>query len=368
MAGGVCTVEFVASVLREGLMGSFGFAYSKPEAISTELRAIRKQATGPVNANFFVFQPVQAPSADALRQAADALRPAVEALITPADATRPLAGAQDLPAESVDRPSEEGELGDSAHLAFIKESVLGASTPEFYPSLHDQLEAVWPERPEVLSFHFGVPPHWVFERAHADQIPVLISATKLEEALAIEASGACAIIAQGPEAGGHRGCFDPKAPLDRDDASSTIELVRVLARHCKLPVIAAGGIMNAEDIQAALAQGAKAVQMGTAFLACHESGASPEHKRLLTGEPGRGTVLTRAFSGRLARGLRNEFTAMMQSRAVLDFPLQNSLTAGLRQQSARAANPEYQSLWAGSAYAKCRSESVSDLVLRLEQA
>ncbi|NDF49508.1 MAG: hypothetical protein EB116_05380 [Betaproteobacteria bacterium] len=342
MAGGPCTVAFVASVLKEGIIGSFGFAYSKPDAIRDAIKAARRVAHGPVNANFFIFPSLQAPSDAALQQAVQAL----QAL-----------AAFDLAPE--DRP---------AHLQMLERSAIKAAEAPFFPSLEEQLEAVWSARPELLSFHFGLPPGWVFDRARELHIPVLISASKRSEALAIEASGASAIVAQGIEAGGHRGYFDAASSMSIEDGMETLDLVEEVSKHCKLPVVAAGGIMDGEAIRAAIQRGACAVQMGTAFLACDESGASAEHKRLLTQEPQRGTVFTRAFSGRFARGIRNRFTESMQDQQVLPFPQQNTLTGALRQRSAETGDPEYQSLWAGRAYPQCRAEPVKTLLARLEKS
>lgn len=341
MAGGPCTVNFVASVLKEGIIGSFGFAYSQAETIRSELSAVRQMATGPVNANFFIFPALHAPNEADLAQAAQALRRL----------------------DIFDAWSTDHRYNPQ----LLDQSMQKANTAPFFPALEDQLEAVWSARPQLLSFHFGLPPSWVFEKAHSLQIPILISASTLSEALVIEGSGAAAIIAQGIEAGGHRGYFDAAASLSPHDALATLDLVKEVSIHCKLPVVAAGGIMNGEAIRAAIDRGACAVQMGTAFLACDESGASIEHKRLLNEEPKRGTVFTRAFSGRYARGICNRFTESMHDRPVLPFPQQNTLTGALRQRSAQIGDPEYQSLWAGTGYSQCRTESVKELIARLEQ-
>jgi nitronate monooxygenase len=322
MAGGITTPQLVAAVANQGGVGSFGFAYSAPEKIHADLVAAQSLTSGPINANFFVFSPVCLPSDQTQTNAMQALR------------SLGIDGAQSLtiPAEP------------------------------FYPNLMEQLEPIWNARPAILSFHFGLPPEGVIEKAHALGIAVGISATSLEEALAIESAHADFIVAQGIEAGGHRGQFDLQA---KDEALSTLALTAQLAKHCHTPLVAAGGIMNGADIHAALANGAQAAQMGTAFLCCDESGTPPSYRHYLLHKQDRPTTLTKAFSGRLARGLENTFTRTMQTQTTLPFPIQNTLTGPLRQWASAQNNAEYQSLWAGTAYAQVRSMSTAALVQKL---
>jgi nitronate monooxygenase len=232
----------------------------------------------------------------------------------------------------------------------------------FYPNLMEQLEPIWKTRPAILSFHFGLPPEGVIEKAHALGIAVGISATSLTEALAIESAHADFIVAQGIEAGGHRGQFDLQA---KDEVLNTLELTAQLAKHCHIPIVAAGGIMNGAHIQNALAKGASAAQLGTAFLCCDESGTPPSYRHYLMHKQERPTTLTKAFSGRLARGLENTFTRTMQDQTTLPFPIQNTLTGPLRQWAVAQNDAEYQSLWAGTAYAQVRSMTTKDLMQQL---
>ena len=322
MAGGITTPQLVAAVANHGGVGSFGFAYSSPEKIHTDLLAAQSLTSGPINANFFVFSPVRLPSDQIQAKALHALR------------SLDVGGVQSL------------------------------SIPEepFYPSLLDQLEPIWKARPAILSFHFGLPPEGVIEKAHALGIAVGISATSLAEALAIESAHADFIVAQGIEAGGHRGQFDL---LAKDEALSTLALTTQLAKHCRIPIVAAGGIMNGADIHAALAKGAQVAQLGTAFLCCDESGTPPSYRHYVLHKQDRSTTLTKAFSGRLARGLENIFTRTMQDQTTLPFPLQNTMTGPLRQWAAAQQDAEYQSLWAGTAYAQVRSISTQDLMQQL---
>ncbi len=322
MAGGITTPQLVAAVANQGGVGSFGFAYSAPEKIHTDLVAAQSLTSGPINANFFVFNPVRLPSDQTQKNAIEALR------------SLNVDGVQSLtiPAEP------------------------------FYPSLMDQLEPIWKARPAILSFHFGLPPEGVIEKAHALGIAVGISATSLTEALAIESAHADFIVAQGIEAGGHRGQFDLQA---KDEALRALELTAQLVKHCRIPIVAAGGIMTGADINAALSKGAQAAQMGTAFLCCDESGTPSSYRHYLLHKQNRSTTLTKAFSGRLARGIENTFTRTMQDQATLPFPIQNTLTGPLRQWAAAQQDAEYQSLWAGTAYAQIRSMPTQELMQQL---
>jgi nitronate monooxygenase len=327
MAGGITTPQLVAAVANHGGVGSFGFAYSTPEKIDADLIMAQSLTRGPINANFFIFSPVGLPDNQMQVNAMQALR------------SLNIEGARSLTI-----PVEP-----------------------FYPNLIDQLEPIWRARPAILSFHFGLPPDAVIAKAHALGIAVGISATSLGEALAIEAAHADFVVAQGIEAGGHRGQFNVQA---KDEALSTLELTAQLAEHCRIPIVAAGGIMNGSHIQNALARGAQAAQMGTAFLCCDESGTLPSYRHYVLHQHDRPTVMTKAFSGRYARGLENTFTRTMQDQATLPFPLQNTLTGPLRQWANMHHDAEYQSIWAGTAYMQVRSMPASTLmqVLRYEMA
>lgn len=322
MAGGITTPQLVAAVANHGGVGSFGFAYSSPEKIQADLAAARALTSGPINANFFIFNSVHLPSD--LVQAS-----AVEALHC-------------LDLESVQ--------------AFT------IPTAPFHPNLMEQLEPVWKARPAMLSFHFGLPPDGVIAQAHALGISVGVTATNLIEALAIQVAGADFVIAQGIEAGGHRGQFNAQA---EDEELSTLELTTLLVKNCHIPIVAAGGIMNGSDIQALLRRGSTAVQLGTAFLCCDESGTAPSYQHYLLTQQDRPSVMTKAFSGRYARGLENTFTRAMQNQTTLPFPIQNTLTGSLRQWAGAQHNAEYQSLWAGTAYAHIRRTSTGALMQQL---
>ena len=194
-------------------------------------------------------------------------------------------------------------------------------------------------------------------------IHVGVTATCLEEAKAIQELGADFIVAQGIEAGGHRGTFSVEG--EGDSKLSTFQLLKVLKDESMLPIICAGGIMTGSDIVAYLNSGAAAVQMGTSFLCCHEAGTTPIHKKYILEKRHRETVYTQGFSGRWAQSIRNEFTSLMEGKPVLSFPLQNTLTSALRKLAVQSENGEYQSLWAGRGFGKARALPAAELISEL---
>lgn len=327
MAGGVCTPQLVAAVANAGGVGSFGFAYSTPKKITEDLLAARALTKGPINANFFIFTPTALPGSGTQATA--------------------LAALESLPI---------------AKQAF--ETAPAIPTEPFYPDINEQLAPVWQHKPDILTFHFGIPPVAVVDQARALGIAVGMTATCVADALAIEAAGADFIVAQGIEAGGHRGVFEVDA---QDDMLTTLQLTLKLAMHCSIPIVSAGGIMDGADVRAVLNAGATAAQLGTAFLCCDESGASAAHKRYLLTEGKRGSVLTRSFSGRPARGIVNAYIQQMQGKTNLPFPIQNTMTAPMRKWATDTDNGEYQSLWAGTGYHRARAMPAADLLRALSE-
>jgi nitronate monooxygenase len=168
-------------------------------------------------------------------------------------------------------------------------------------------------------------------------------------------------VAQGTEAGGHRGTFEP----DGVDAELSLDdLLRVLVPNVHLPIVAAGAVMDGADIHRVMGLGAVAAQMGTAFLCCDESGASPAHQAFIRHQHDRGTAFTRGFSGRRAQGIANDFMVAMQGQPTLPFPIQNTLTGPIRQRAVLRNDGEHQSLWAGTAYPKAQALPAAVLMHR----
>jgi nitronate monooxygenase len=204
-------------------------------------------------------------------------------------------------------------------------------------------------------------PHDVMLKLKAAGIFVIGTATTVAEALQLEHSGVDAVVAQGAEAGGHRGTF--AGPFE-SSMVPTLELVRGIAQQFKLPIIASGGLMDGIDIKRALDGGASAVQLGTAFLATPEASTSKPYRKALLNAREDTTVITRAFSGRPARGLADRFSHTLAEKpnAILPFPLQNSLTRPMRKAAVEKGTSEYLSLWAGTGVTRIRELPAAEIV------
>lgn len=329
MAGGPTTPELVAASCEAGALGSLGGAYLSPAQLRAEIARVREMTARPFAVNLFTKVPSIELEADQIAAARAATR------------------------------AYRDELG-------LPEPNLA---PPFHPNVEEQLDAVLDAQPAVMSFVFGLLDRRHIDACRARGVLTMGTATTLPEGLALEASGVDAVVAQGVEAGGHRGLFDPGA---EDPGIGTLALTRALAAELSIPVVAAGGIMDGRGIAAALALGAQAAQMGTAFLLCDEAGTSEPYRRALKDARGAAdarTELTRAFSGRWARGLKNRFLTEMKRDpgAVLPFPAQNAFTRDLRQKSAQAGSSELLSLWAGEGVRQIRpSGSAAQLIEALE--
>lgn len=244
-------------------------------------------------------------------------------------------------------------------------AALGASPPalpnEFAPDFDAQLAAVVAARPAFASFTFSILTPEQVQALQSAGIYVIGTATTVAEARAWAAVGADGICAQGFEAGGHRGHF-----LAEVEASlvGTLALTRLIVKAIDLPVVAAGGIMDGAGVAAALALGASAAQMGTAFLLADQSVASAPWRRAVERVCDDGTALTRAFTGRYARGIENRFMREMRpvEREVPTYPVQNRLTQPLRAAAAKAGEPEILSLWAGQAVRLARPGEAGAMV------
>ncbi len=326
MAGGTTPPALVAAASKAGALGSFGFAYTQPEAMARDVQTVRAQTDAPINLNFFVnAQP--APVAPEQQKAAlDALAAYHQALGLPAPA---------------------------------------AVRAPYAPDLNAQLSMVEDLRPAVLTFHLGDLPAERLKRMRERGIKTGGSATCVEEARHLEALGVDFIIAQGAEAGGHRGSYlcNPYEAM-----TGTLALTRMIVRAVKIPVVAAGGIMDGAGIAAVLALGAQGAQLGTAFIPCTESGAPPIHKQSLLAAREDTTVVTEKFTGKPARGLVNRYIREMNTSNApqLAFPAQGVLSGPLRAASGKAGNPDYLAMWAGQAAPLARELSAAQLVITLE--
>ncbi|NVO04984.1 MAG: nitronate monooxygenase [Rhodoferax sp.] len=313
------------AVSQAGALGSLPCAMLSLEAMRQAFESIRAQTDKPFNANFFCHAP---PTPDAARSAAWTAR------LAPYYA----------------------EWGiDPATLA---------PAPERLPFDRAMAELVCAFRPEVVSFHFGLPASELLALVKGSGAKVLSSATTLDEALWLEAQGVDAIIAQGLEAGGHRGMF-----LSEDTSTQvgTFALLPQIVAAVRVPVIAAGGIADARGVRAAMALGAAAVQVGTAFLLCPEASTSALHRQALQSPAARTTALTNVFTGRPARGMVNRFMRELGPLhpQVPQFPLAAAACLPLRQQAEQAGSSDFSPLWAGQNTSGCKAVAAATLVQEL---
>jgi len=249
------------------------------------------------------------------------------------------------------RRSDEGAFNRSLAPSARHLSELGAPLPTYKPyspatRFEDQARALIDAKAPVFSFIFGIPPKEILQECEAKHIVTIGTATTPEEAAALQEAGVDAIVASGFEAGGHRGSFLRAA---EDSLTGTFSLVPQIAVMVDVPVIAAGGIADARGVIAALALGAEAVQMGTAFLACEESGASRLHRQAFQEKKAGHTALTKGFTGRLARGIRNRLLEELNQEGtpILPYPLQRSLVRNLAIPAEAAGRSDLLPLWAG---------------------
>lgn len=323
MAGSGGTPELAAAVSNAGGLGAWGGAYVKPEDIAATIARLRTLTSHPFNINLF-------------------------------------AGGY-----GSDRRVDPQPMLDIVAEAHAKLGLPPPVLPPVPESPFDaQLEAVLEARPPVFSFTFGMPSRAQIAALKKRDIAVVGTATTLEEARRLAQAGVDAIVAQGAEAGAHRGTF---VASFEDSMVPIATLVREICAEIALPVIASGGIMDGHDIAAALKLGAVAVQLGTAFLPCPESGAPAAYKRVLLETKKDVTVITRAFSGRPARGIPNVFLAMVAGKedSILPFRQQNDLTRPMRNAAGQKGIPDFISLWAGQGVARSRAMPAAELVITL---
>jgi nitronate monooxygenase len=313
------------AVSNAGGLGSLPGASLSPDALRRELATIRAQTDRPFNVNFFCHTP---PTPNAEREAA------WRATLAP----------------------YYRELG--VEVSAIAE---GGGRAPFSPEAADVLAEF---RPAVVSFHFGLPAPELLARVRAWGAKVLSSATTVDEARWLEARGVDAIIAQGLEAGGHRGAF---LSQDLTTQVGTFALVPQIVNAVKTPVIAAGGIADARGVAAALALGAAGVQVGTAYLLCPEASTSIVHRAALKSAAARHTALTNVFSGRLARGIVNRIIREVGpiSAAAPAFPLAAAAVAPLRSKAEGLRSGDFSPLWAGQNVSGCKEVPAAQLTREL---
>lgn len=321
MAGGITTPDLVSSVSETGALGSLGAAIMQPEDMRKAIRQIRDLTENPFNVNLFVLPHEQE------KGHTDAFIKHVK--------------------------SYEAEVGFELSTALPPP-----------PSFEKQVAVILDEKVPVFSFTFGIPAPSIIREMQKHHIIVIGTATHLQEALALQEVGVDFIVCQGKEAGGHRGTFIGSY---EDALIPTKELLLQVHGKVKIPIIAAGGIMNGKAISEMLKAGACGVQMGTAFIACPESGAPNAYKKALLEWKSRKTILTKAWSGKWARAIENRFLREMESykQEIPPYPITQGLTAQMRKAAASHGNAEFLSLWAGENFKEARAMSVSATIRTL---
>jgi nitronate monooxygenase len=324
---GVSSPAMAAAVSNAGALGSIGVGATDAAGARAMIAAIRGRTRRPFNVNVFCHRPA---TIDPSRESEwlERLRPDFEQF-----GAKPPSGLKEI------------------YRSFIEDDAM--------------LSALVTDKPSVVSLHFGLPSAERLRALKAQGIVLLACVTNVGEGQAAVQAGVDALIAQGFEAGGHRGVFEPEA---EDSCLGTLALTRVLVRQFDLPVIAAGGIMDGAGIAAVLRLGAGAAQLGTAFIACPESDADAAYRQALASEAAHHTVMTRAISGRAARCLRNRFTALaagIPSRQIPSYPI--AYDAGKALNAAAKAKGEYGygAQWAGQGAPLARFMPAAELVATL---
>jgi nitronate monooxygenase len=307
--GGLSTVRLTAAVANAGGLGSFGAHNLQPDGIGALVAELRSQTAKPFALNLWI---------------------------------------SDHDPGGISLTPQEYERYLRVFLPYFAE--LGIETPEmpasYTPRYEELVDAVLEARPPAFSFVFGIPSVKVLEACRSRGMVTIGAATTVAEAVALEEAAVDLIVVTGMEAGGHRPSFMDSAERS---LTGTFALVQLASRRVKTPLIAAGGIADRRGVQAARILGASAVQVGTAFLACEESGATPEHRAALSAAAANDTVLTRSFSGRLARGLTNRWAEEMRARTheLAPFPVQSWFMSRMRAAAVSAQRTDLLPLWAG---------------------
>ncbi|MBH0170113.1 NAD(P)H-dependent flavin oxidoreductase [Fictibacillus sp. 18YEL24] len=325
MAGGPTIPELVAEVSEAGALGTLGAGYMSPQQIKTALKNIQQLTRSPIAVNLF------------------------------------------LPEPETHKMDEEAIQAMQQHLNTYR-SKLGIPEVHDIPDVENlfkkQLATVIEAGVKIVSFTFNAPSKRLVEDLHALEMVVIATATSVKEAIHLESNGVDLIVAQGAEAGGHRGTF-----LNGESESmiGTMALVPQVVDAVSCPVVAAGGIMDGRGMAAALTLGASAVQLGTAFLTVKESGANTIHKQTILSSRDTDTKITKVFSGKSARGFKNKMMIDLEShiRDLPPYPLQHMLTSDIRREAANQGNKEMMSMWAGQASALAQVRSAGDLVRSL---
>ncbi len=312
---GVTTPEFVVSSAEAGILGSIGAGYLSVEATRQFIREVKERTDKSFAVNLFVPEQVEMKQ-HYLREAYEALQP----------------------------------FGKQLGMSFWK-------APLSKVDFEGQVQTVLDEGVSVCSFTFGLPDDKTIQMLKGNDIYLIGTATTVEEAKLAQQAGMDAVVVQGSEAGGHRGSFTRDGALIPLD-----ELLREVVATVQIPVIAAGGIATKERVAQALSAGAQAVQIGTALLATDESGAHPVYKQAVLAAGEGSTVVTKAFSGKMARGINNRFISEMNDAVIAPYPYQNDLTKEIREAAAQQGKSDFMSLWAGESVHLSTGGKLKDII------
>jgi nitronate monooxygenase len=321
MAGGPGTPALAAAVSNAGGLGFVPGGYLSAERFAEDIAAARAATTGPLGVNLFVPQP----------SVADWVQ-------------------LDYYAAELEEIAEHYQV-EVGHPQYGDDD-----------DWERKLEVVADVRPELVSFTFGVPPPDVIRRLGALGLLVMVTVTSAYEAGVAIAAGADSLVVQGPGAGGHRGTFAP----DMEPSNESLHhlLTRIRSAH-DVPLVAAGGLGTSREIAAVLHRGAVAAQVGTALLLSDEAGTNSAYRTAMKNPLFGTTVVTRAFSGRYARGLENDFTRMLDNVAPLGYPEVNQMTSPIREAAAAVEDPNGFPLWAGTAFQEAQAGPAADIVAEL---
>ncbi|WP_181149654.1 NAD(P)H-dependent flavin oxidoreductase [Ensifer aridi] len=324
---GVSSPAMAAAISQAGGLGSLGVGALTPEAARAAIRAFRERSSGSLNINVFAHKPASG-HAERERRWIERARPVFSRY-------------------EAKPPSTLKEI----YRSFIEDD--------------EMLAVLIDERPRVVSFHFGIPSPARVAPLREAGITLFASVTSLAEGREAEAAGIQAVVAQGYEAGGHRGIFDPDAD---DSRLGTVALTRILVKTLRIPVVAAGGIMDGAGIAAVLRLGAGAAQLGTAFVGCPESLADEGYRAALFSDAASHTMMTRAISGRPARCLANRFTAWAAGTAdedVPEYPIAYDLGNALHAAAKAKGETGYGAQWAGQGAPLARALPAGELMGKL---
>lgn len=325
MAGGITTSTLVAEVSNSGGLGMIGAGYMTPVQIREQIREIKKLTSNPFGINLFVPNEFKV-TENEIKSSNQLLNPIRQQLHLPQK-------------ENFEPPNFESVFEE-----FIQ-----------------QIKVVIEEKVPICSFTFGIPSKKLVTELKKANMILMGTATTVTEAVQNQKAGMDIVVVQGSEAGGHRGSF-----INRSQESSIglMSLIPQVVDNVSIPVVAAGGIMDGRGLIASKCLGAMGVQMGTAFLTCIESGAHKVYKEAILNAKEDETILTRSFSGKWARGVKNKFILEMKKHeaSLPDFPIQNTLTQDIRKASILQNKHDFMSLWSGQSPRLAKNQTVESLI------